>query len=44
MFPFDLNDPSIDVANEPYIIPERYLNTEETHLYLNNGRELNKYT
>ena len=40
----DLNDPSIDVADEPYIIPERYLNTEETHLYLNNGRELNKYT
>lgn len=40
----DLNDPNIDVADEPYIIPERYLNTEETHLYLNNGRELNKYT
>ena len=40
----DLNDPSIDVADESYIIPERYLNTEETHLYLNNGRELNKYT
>lgn len=39
-----LNDPSIDVADEQYIIPERYLNTEETHLYLNNGRELNKYT
>lgn len=40
----DLNDPSIDVADEPFIIPERYLNTEETHLYLNNGREINKYT
>ena len=40
----DLNDPSIDVADEPFIIPERYLNTEEAHLYLNNGRELNKYT
>lgn len=39
-----LNDPSIDVADEQYIIPERYLNTGETHLYLNNGRELNKYT
>ena len=40
----DLNDPSIDVADEPFIIPKRYLNTEETHLYLNNGREINKYT
>ena len=40
----DLNDPSIDVANEPYIIPERYLNKKETYLYLNNGREINKYT
>lgn len=40
----DLNDPSIDVADEPFIIPERYLNTEETHLYLNDGREINKYT
>ena len=39
-----LNDQSINVADEQYIITERYLNTEETHLYLNNGRELNKYT
>lgn len=40
----DLTDSNIDVADEPYIIPERYLNKKETYLYLNNGREINKYT
>lgn len=40
----DLTDSNIDVADEPYMIPERYLNKKETYLYLNNGREINKYT
>lgn len=40
----DLTDSNIDVVDEPYIIPERYLNTNERYLYLNNGREINKYT
>lgn len=40
----DLTDSNIDVADEPYIIPERYLDKKETYLYLNNGREINKYT
>jgi len=40
----DLTDSNIDVADEPYMIPERYLNKKETYLYFNNGREINKYT
>lgn len=39
-----LVDPSIDVADEPYIIPERYLDIGETYYsYLNNGKEIKKY-
>lgn len=39
----DLTDSSIDVVDEAYVIPERYLNEEEIQLYLNNGKEINKY-
>ncbi len=39
----DLTDQNIDVADEPFIIPERYSDTKEAYIYLNNGKEINKY-
>lgn len=39
----DLTDQNIDVADEPFIIPERYSDAKESYIYLNNGKEINKY-
>ena len=39
----DLTDQNIDVADEPFIIPERYSDAKEAYIYLNNGKEINKY-
>ena len=39
----DLTDQNIDVADEPFIIPERYSDSKESYIYLNNGKEINKY-
>ena len=39
----DLTDQNIDVDDEPFIIPERYSDAKESYIYLNNGKEINKY-